>query len=56
MVEIASHSIIVKQKLLADPNGGVIDGVTLEVGNRIIFPNEETSIAQKIYTIGSDGI
>ena len=36
-VEIAS-SIIVKQKLLADPNGGVIDGVTLEVGNRIIFP------------------
>ena len=53
-VEIASFDNS-KAEVVGRPNGGVIDGVTLEVGNRIIFPNEETSIAQKIYTIGSDG-
>ena len=53
-VEIAAFDSL-KSEVIGRPNGGVIDGVTLEVGNRIIFPNEETSIAQKIYTIGSDG-
>ena len=53
-VEIAAFDSI-KTEVVGRPNGGVIDGVTLEVGNRIIFPNEETSIAQKIYTIGSNG-
>ena len=53
-VEIASFDNL-KSEVIGRPNGGVIDGVTLEVGNRIMFPNEETSIAQKIYTIGSNG-
>ena len=53
-VEIASFDNL-KSEVVGRPNGGVIDGVTLEVGNRIMFPNEETSIAQKIYTIGSNG-
>ena len=53
-VEIAAFDSL-KSDVVGRPNGGVIDGVTLEVGNRIIFPNEETSIAQKIYTIGSNG-
>ena len=53
-VEIAAFDNT-KAEVIGRPNGSVVDGVTLEVGNRIIFPNEETSIAQKIYTIGSNG-
>ena len=53
-VEIAAFDST-KNEVIGRPNGGVIDGVTLEVGNRIMFPNETTSIAQKIYTIGSNG-
>ena len=53
-VEIAAFDSL-KSEIIGRPNGGVIDGVTLEVGNRIMFPNEVTSIAQKIYTIGSNG-
>ena len=53
-VEIAAFDNT-KAEVVGRPNGGVIDGVTLEIGNRIIFPNEATDIAKKIYTIGSDG-
>ena len=53
-IEIAAFDNL-KSEVVGRPNGGVVDGVTLEVGNRIIFPNEATDIASKIYTIGSDG-
>lgn len=53
-IEIASFDNTYAE-VVGRPNGGVVDGVTLEVGNRIIFPNESTAIAEHVYTIGSNG-
>jgi len=53
-VEISGEGIL-KSDVVGRPNGATIDDVTLEVGNRIIFPNEDVDIAKYIYEIGTDG-
>ena len=44
-----------KSEVLGRPNGSTIDDVTLQVGNLIMFPGEETNVAQHVYLIGTDG-
>ena len=44
-----------KAEVLGRPNGATIDDVTLQVGNFIMFPGEETNVAQHVYLIGTDG-
>ena len=53
-VEISAEGST-KAEVLGRPNGATIDDVTLQVGNFIMFPSEETNVAQYVYLIGTDG-
>jgi len=53
-VEISAEGNL-KSEVVGRPNGSTIDDVTLEIGNFIIFPGEDSNIAQHVYLIGADG-
>ena len=53
-VEISAEGFL-KSEVEGRPNGNTVDDVTLEEGNFIIFPTEQSSIAQHVYLIGTTG-